>query len=278
MAIDFFEYSSLVEYFNVNKLWVDFLVGGLCFAIVFIFQSVGLFTIAAHEGYKHKWMAFIPFLNTYYMGVCAQKNKFYNFDARKIALVVMIAEIIMFAGYVFYYSCCNIVFTHDWLKSTPTDDQFLGMTVNTQEYIGPERYAWMGWVTLHLATYVLSPLELVFIILQTALLICFFQTYAANRYVLFTIASLIFPIQGILIFVVRNNAGMNYREYIRRQQERQYRIYQQYRQQQNFDGDPYNQNPYSRGNGAPPPPENDDPFDGEGKQPENDDPFDEFKN
>ena len=77
--MDFFEYASLVSSFIVEeKRWVGYIVGGLCFAIIFIFQAVALYVISGREGYKNRWFAFIPFLNTYYIGVCAQKKRFFK--------------------------------------------------------------------------------------------------------------------------------------------------------------------------------------------------------
>ena len=101
--------------------------------------------------------------------------------------------------------------------------------------------------------------------MQIILLICFFQTYASRRYVLFALTSVLFPIMGILFFIVRNNKGVNYRDFIRAEQARQYQQYQQY--QQNFNQNPYNQNPYNRNPYNNPPPSNG----GSGS-----DPFDEF--
>ena len=82
--MDFFQFASYAELFVslsmnpdqtvTNRLWICLLVGGLCFLIVYIFQAVGLFTIAKREGYGNKWMAFVPFFNLYYIGVCAEKN------------------------------------------------------------------------------------------------------------------------------------------------------------------------------------------------------------
>ena len=124
--------------------------------------------------------------------------------------------------------------------------------------------------------------------METLLLICFFQTYACRRYVLFAITSVLFPIMGILFFIVRNNKAINYKEFLAAEQARQYQQYQQYRQQnynnpynQNYNQNPYNRNPYNN------PPQNSgsgtDPFDefggnsgnNSGNTPQND-PFDGF--
>ena len=56
--MDFFEYASLVSSFIVEeKRWVGYIVGGLCFAIIFIFQAVALYVISGREGYKNRWFA-----------------------------------------------------------------------------------------------------------------------------------------------------------------------------------------------------------------------------
>ena len=141
---------------------------------------------------------------------------------------------------------------------------------------------WASWCFNYLNDWILRFVDLAFLVLQVFVLAAFFQTYAARRYFLFTITSIIFPIQGILFFVLRNNRGMNYGEFIRGEQERQYRMYQQYRQQ-NFDGNPYNQNPYSRngydnGNvyGGPSSDGGADPFNEYGGNNPPDDPFDDL--
>lgn len=250
--MDFFEYASVAATF-VNKLWVQLLVGGICFAIVFVFQAIALFTIAKREGYKNKWMAFVPFLNTYYIGVCAQKNKFHTVDARTIGLLTAVFEFILFAFYVLYYVACYLVSGYEVEQATVIT--FFGVTRTATEYslVGvPEKLAWAAWMYNYMYRYILRFVDLLFLVCQVCLLITFFQTYACRRYVLFAVTSILFPIQGILFFVVRNNKALNYKEFLRNEQARVYRMYQQ-QQQQNFNRNPYNQNPYSGtpGDGAP---------------------------
>ena len=286
--MDFFEYATIVGEFTPTKLWVQLLVGGLCFAIVFIFEAIALFTIAVRNGYKNKWMAFIPFFNTYYIGVCAQKNKFYNVNAKTIGLVTAIVEAILVFLYIFYFIAESLI--KEYLIEI--EDTYLGMTVSTYQTNTdaiPESLKWAEWVYNNVYTYFIRIFNIVYLVMNVILLICFFQTYACRRYVLFSITSVLFPIMGILFFIVRNNKGVNYRDYMRAEQARQYRQYQQYRQQnynnnpynQNYNQNPYNRNPYdpphNGGSGA-------DPFDefsgsgntnGNSANPQND-PFDDF--
>lgn len=284
--MEFLEYMSYADYF-VDQLWVSLLVGGLCFAIVYVFKAVGLFTIAVREGYKNKWMAFVPFLNTYYIGVCGQKNKFLNFDTKKLAIVVAVLEFVLFS--VFILSEVAFYLVRPYLLTVEEDPETISeLILGSSSYpylpkgfgLDYPELAWAAWCFNYL-DYILYPIEIIYRLGLLAVITCFFQTYSTRHYLLFTLASIFVPVQGILIFAVKNNKGMSYAEYVRKMQESMYR---QYRSQQN---NPYN-NPYSGGynnphqNGQPPyggqgsAPE--DPFSEYGNNSNSSDPFDEFKN
>ena len=252
--MDFYEYASIaMQFVNADTIWVPFLVGGLCFAIVFVFEAIALFTIAKREGYKNRWFAFVPFLNTYYIGVCAQKNKCFNLDSRTISLITAILEAVLFAGFTVYFVAVALVIEY-YVPTGGTVTNAFGQTVEVYALMNvPENLYWAEWCFNFLGDYVLTWVELVFVSLEVMLFSAFFQTFAARRYFLFTLTGALLPIQGILFFIVRNNKGMNYREFMRREQERQYRMYQQYATR-NYEQNMYNQNPYSRNpyDGAPP--------------------------
>lgn len=251
--MDFFQFASYAELFVslsmnpdqtvTNRLWICLLVGGLCFLIVYIFQAVGLFTIAKREGYGNKWMAFVPFFNLYYIGVCAEKNKVYGMKARHFAIITAVLELLLVAGYIIYYVSAFSVWIH--INWTPMQNVNTGETMyyyaNGFKDSMPASLDWMGWVFSNLNDYILSWVELVFIVLKLLLLTAFFRTYSARQYVWFSVAGALLPLTGILIYVVRNNKGMSYTDYIRKVRERNYRMYQQQY------GNQYNQNPYSGG-------------------------------
>lgn len=258
--MDFFEYANIAREFT-NTLWVWLLVGLLCFAIVFVFEAIALYTIATREGYKNKWMAFVPFLNTYYIGVCAQKNRFYNMDTKKLAVAAAVFEFILCAGNILFLVCESVM-----LNSNAPYNISDGVIYYPMAGV-PSNLKWAAWIYNYMDIYILLPLSLIYSLLLISLLISFFQTYACRRYVLFTITSILFPIMGILFFVVRNNKGINYKEFLRAEQARQYRQYQQY-YQQNYNQNPYNRNPYDTNPYNQPPQNNgghsagttDDPF------------------
>ena len=281
--MDFFEYAAftdtVVEAFGLtNPRWVSLTVGGLCFLIVYVFQSVGLYTIASREGLKNKWMAFVPFFSTYYIGKCGDKNRFFNIDTKKIALATAILEFIVLGVYILSYVATYQVVPYleehnvETIVGTVREMRLPDNFINANTELG-----WAGWCYNYL-DFILSPLQIILILCEVIILNCFFQTYAAKRYFLFTITSIFFPVQGILIFAVRNNKGMRYADYVRMVQERAYR---QYRDQQNFNQNPYNQNPYSQNHYNQNPYSNDynrPPYQGEQPQQHSapEDPFAEF--
>ena len=249
--MDFFEYASVAQIFVNSDTWyIPLIVGGLCFLTVFVFQAVGLFIIAGREGYKNRWMAFVPVLNTYYIGVCGQKNRtFKSVDTKIFALIAAILEVLLVVGYVLNYVARFLLISYNLIEYVDSTNgyglKWVTETLSSSIHEYPE-LLWAGWCFEYLDKFILSFMELAFLVMQVFTLSAFFQTFAARRYMLFTITSILFPVQGILIFILRNNRGMGYREFVRREQERQYRMYQQYRRQQDFDQNPYNQNPYSR--------------------------------
>lgn len=290
--MDFFEYYSstvaIADIFGASmEWWVAMLVGALCFLLVYAFQAIGLFTIASKAGYKNKWMAFVPFFNTYYIGVCGQKNRFFNLDTKKVALAAAIFELVLFTGYVLDFVAEILI--NPYLEYVTSNIEVYGSVITRTEARLPADFAeihpnliWAAWSYNYLYNYILSWMELIYLFISIVILNCFFQTYYARHYLLFTITSVFFPIQGILIFAVRNNTGMSYAEYMRKLQERTYNMYrQQYYNQ-------YNQNPYSGNYNRPPqdspapppsrPSSSEDPFGGLGSNNRrDDDPFSDLK-
>lgn len=270
--MDFSRYIIAASYFVTNKYWWTYiLIICLFFCVVFVLQAIALYTVASREGYKNKWLAFIPVVSTYYIGVCAQKNKIFNkVDARIIGIVTAVLELFLVAGSAVYYAASVSLASAGCL-----DINFNEMTnlIEVSAVGVPAELGWAVWCLDCLYDYILSWFNLVFMLAQVLLLSAFFQTYASRRYFLFTLVSIIVPVQGIIFFVIRKNKGLSYRDFIRAEQERRYRTYQQY-QQQNFNQNPYNQNPYSNYSNP-----NNGPYNQNGGQPRQtppEDPFAEF--
>lgn len=277
--MDFFEYANIANAFvNAETWYIPFIVGGLCFLVVFVFQAVGLFVIAGREGYKNRWMAFVPFCNTYFIGVCGQKNRvFKSIDTKILALVAAVLEALLVAGFILLYTA-QLKLSQAGCVYSMVDDSLYGQESYFLKNI-PGDLAWAAWCFTYLYDYILVWANLIFLMVMVFVYSAFFQTFAARRYVIFTITSILFPVQGILIFILRNNRGMNYREFLMQEQARQYRMYQNYYRQ---NGNPYNYNPYSNGGYSTPDMNggtyNQPPYGSYQNTPPAEDPFAEFGN
>ena len=277
--MEIFEFAEVAEVFflwfgnDVLKqyMWAYFLIGGVCFAVVYAFQAIALYTIAGREGYKNRWMAFVPFLNTYYTGVVAEKNKIFNFKAKQVAIAAAALEFVYVALSIVYTVAQFMIFNGGYAVPEYEIGTWAGieMSLFTGSYTLselPETLAWAGWVSTYFPNAFLSWIRLLSVAANIFLLISFFQTYSCKYYVLFALLSVFFPIKGILMFAVRKNTGKNYSQYLREKQQRQYQQYQEYmRRNGGYDNynNPNGQNPYGGsyygGNSAP-----QDPFDGMG--------------
>lgn len=282
--MEFFEFANSALYLFFASGYEDsvaafnyaMLTGGLVFLIVYAFQAFALYTIAVREGYGRKWMAFVPVFNTFYVGVCAQKNKVRNISVTKFSLAQAIVEAVLIVLYVLYFVSAILMFRGNY--AVPVYEKVPRYNYDVLYFTGSFSYAanipndllWARWIFHYMEDCFIFWLNLVYILLGVFVIIAFFQTYACRRYFLFSLlAVFLSPLKGILFFVVRNNKGKNYIEYVREQRARQYRMYQEYtRQNMN---NPYNYNPYSGGNRPNP---SDDPYRSGPQGAE--DPFSEF--
>lgn len=273
--MEFFKISQIAETFLSPSDWRQaFYYGGAFFLVLFAFQAIALYTVAKKAGYKHRWMAFVPFFSTYYIGVCGQKNKSLGMSAKLVGILAACMEVLLCAGFTLHYVGYSFAEPYIEYEQVP----IYGIPFLQPMPIKlPDDKLYLSWAVFCFETLltILEWVQLIYIFLQVMLVSAFFQTYAARRYFLFTVCSVLFPIQGILFFVVRNNAGMSYRDYIRLEQERRYRIYRQYNEQNNM----YSQNGYN----APPRGGYNDGYgngyaDNRNRPENNDDPFGEFGN
>lgn len=273
--MEFFEFASIAEAAFVNdpykqQLWAYLLIGAFCYALVYIFEAVALYTIAKRDGYKNRWMAFVPVLNTFYIGVVSKKN----LKGMYFPIIAAAAEGVYIILYIIYYIALALIFGGGYAAPIYESVMSYDMIVGYTQVNLPASLNWAWWVFANLENYVIYWVQLLYIVSNMFLLVAFFRTYSSPRYILFSIVSVLFPVKGIFMFVVRNNAGKNYGQYLNEQRQRQYNMYQEYMRQnggyqngQNYNGGYQNGQNYNGGyqnggyqNGGSP----DDPFDGLG--------------
>lgn len=258
--IDFYNLSYNLMYYEVIKGYLAALLIALSLYLVnFALEAVGLYTMAKKANGKHKWMAFVPFCNTYLIGELGGDGYLFSAKIKRSGLWAMVAEIVAFVGSAFYFVLgylIDVYCTYNPTTNTYTDvPKSLAWAVLSIDYIG----------------IVTDVLNLAYIIFLFVVLFAFFKKYYYRNPMIMAISAFFFPFtKGAILFAIRNNKPVDYEECVRRQQE----LYRkQYQNRNPYDQNPYNRTPYgdSYGNPYRNPPDRRSPSEGEPP-----DPFEEF--
>lgn len=226
------------------------------YAVIYAFKATALYTMAKRAGKdKLVWCAFVPVASTYLMGELAGEARLFGLKIKKLGLIAMLAELVAVLTFVCAYAPLFYIFEGGYYIEPQVGDTQLAVAESLPVWIfncyktGNILYDIFSWI--YVLTFVL-------------LYITVFRTYYARGHVLFTIFSVLFPFSAFFLFAVRNNAPVNYEQYMQQQVERMRRA-----QQNNPYGPngPYGGNSYGgaygqRSNGGEPaePIEPEDPF------------------
>ncbi len=236
--MEFFNYQAIAQLlFGYKNILAQIIFASICFLIVFAFKCAALYRVSKREEYSHRWMAFIPFLNTYYMGVCSKKNDMRSIKIEFFALITMFLEMVVFGLMLFsYIQMCQLV---DYANiKTVVEGNYQTQII---EYVGvPADMQWkLGFINMNSPYSMLSALvELAYLVCQCFLISAYFKTYGSIRYGGHVLVSVFLPIQGIVMFTTSNRRAKNYNEYVLKERERIYRTHQQ--------GQYYGSNPYAQ--------------------------------
>ena len=212
------------------------------YLILLVFGGIGLNKLAKKQGLKHRWMAFLPFLNTYYAGKLAGETQFFGQKMKRVGLYAMISEILYVALQLFVLIAVIISFFPQYRTLEITDGVIEGVSNDAMP-------AWIEPAITYgnLVAYLLWFFVIVFF---CVLYVSFFRKYYARGPILLAFLSAVLPFRGFTIFAVRNNAPVDYNDYIRRRTQAYMR--------NNGYQPPYD--PYGTQNNG----QNDDPFEGFG--------------
>lgn len=203
------------------------------YLILVVFGGIGLNKLAKKQGLKHRWMAFLPFLNTYYAGKLAGETQFFGQKMKRVGLYAMISEILYVALQLFVFAAVIISYFPEYRTLEVSDGVMTGAANEAMpSWIEPA-------VTYgNLVAYLLWFFVIVFF---CVLFVAFFRKYYARGPILLAFLSAVLPFRGFTIFAVRNNAPVDYNDYIRRRT-------QAYMRGNGYYQPPYG--PYGPGNGG----------------------------
>ncbi len=223
--------AFLIEKPNDKLPLLTILLVGLTFAIAFVLQGIGLYKMAKNRGLKYKALAFVPFLNIWYIGKLAGDCYFFGHRVKGVGVYAMIMQI-----------CATLL-----AVAKVAAEVYLRVNVGApqESELGLIWSNNLSGLSAHVLTfydvvgYILPIVQLIFDIFFIVLAMGLYKKYAAKNHMVFSMLTLFIPISRyIIIFAIRNNKAINYEDYIRAQREAYARRQQQYY-------NPYN-NPYNR--------------------------------
>ena len=232
-------------------------VGAAVYVILLILGGIALMKMAKRVGMPHRWMGFVPFLNTWYAGKLAGEAHFFGQKMKRAGLYAAIAE-----GLYSAVSAVSLVSVFLFLPYSDVQQDinpFTNEPVQVIQVVGqriPQGLRWLydfgdGFQIIG------EVLELILIVLMFVLFIAFFRKYYARGPILMAFLCTILPFRGITLFAVRNNPPVDYDAYMRKRMEEMARQ----RQQQYGPRGPYGGYGGSYGGGsAQPPKPPEDPF------------------
>ncbi len=238
-------------------------VGAALFALCLILGGFGLYRMAKNKGKKYRFLAFIPFANTFYAGYVAGETRVFGQKMKRMGLYAMLAEIVYVALNILILVAQILLIPYYIRRDIP---EYGGGTYPAYEptYMStPSSLRWLynavfansgfGWANiLSIVAYA------VFLFFLAVTLSALFKQYVPRGYVGYVFLCVFLPVRGIVYFALRKRTPVDYDEYMRRRMEEYARRQQQYGPYGPYGQGPYgpygqgpyNQPPYN--NGQPP--------------------------
>lgn len=191
----------------------------------------GLMTMAKKQGIKYWWLGFLPFGNTYLTGKLAGETRIFGQNCKRIGLYAVIAEIIFVAlqsallvvSFLLiderFYNLVNVTNADGEIV-----DSYYAFSAAMFKKECPPEYLWI-LTFQNVVSYIAQVWWFVLLFLMCVMFSAFFRKYYARSPFLMTFLCALLPLRGFVLLAVRNNAPLDYNEYMRRR-------YEQMRQQQ----------------------------------------------
>ncbi len=192
-AIDF-----ILSFQKLFKVDVSFMQKGFIFCISLnlviglinhIFLAIGLSKMAKNRKFKHRYLAWIPLANVYYLGRLAGDVSVFNLKIKNVGLWAMLAVFI--CEFCSWYIDFCLYFNYSY-----------NLIVNGIIVELPQT---MPSIACNVMYIVASVVDIVEIILLFAIYISLFNRYCPKHGFIFALIAFFFEgIAGILIFCIRN--------------------------------------------------------------------------
>ena len=186
----------MAEDFVMNVFWMAFaigaVIGGIVGITIYIFESIGTYTIAKRRGLKNPWLAWIPFANFFMFGSiaddCNQKLSGKKTNNKQLLLWLGVASKIIAVPFV--------IWLMDWYVNFLTD-------VIVYQGYGVESYLMNFFGTFFILYFLLLAVSIAYAVFYYIALHKVYKSYTQS-YVLLLVFSIIFGITPFVLFAIRN--------------------------------------------------------------------------
>lgn len=224
--MEFFEYLRIPQYviqfmrngsgISLGELYILLGVAGGAYFVCLVLGGLALFTMAERAGVKHSWLGFLPFANTYYAGKVAGESPFFGKKMKRAGLYAMIAEIV-------YFALETVSLVSNILLSNPAyyETNYLeggGATLTLNRASVPKGLLGLSDASVYISVLSLIA-SLVMIVFLCAVYNALYRKYSPRNAYVLTVFSVILPIRAFLLFAVRNNAPVDFNDYMKRRIE-----------------------------------------------------------
>lgn len=219
-------------------------------SVLFLLQAFGLYKMAKNRGIKNRALAFVPFVNIWFVGKLAGECHFFGQKVKRAGMYAMIAQII--GTLLCFLTIAAEMYL--WIEhGTPQIDEqgvayWIGLT-------GFDNRVSKFYI---LSGYFLSIVQLIYKMFLVVLFMGLYKQYSPKNYLALGLLTLFVPLSRyIIVFVLRKRKAIDYEAYMRAKREEYVRQCQQYHTPY---GNPY-QSPYGGQQGnSPTPPKPEEPF------------------
>ena len=192
----------IAETVGVIASVLTFFAGGSLLSLavcvtLYIFQALGLYTIAMRRGIKNPWLAWLPITNMWVLGSISDQYRYvFHGQIRNRRKVLIVLSIILAVMAVVLFVSWIAVAVNLILQIPEI------MTMTPQKVMGSFSASLLGVAGIGIAMWALAVVAVVF------RYVCVFDLYAScspNNKVLFLILSILFPvILPVFLFACRN--------------------------------------------------------------------------
>ena len=198
---------------NMTIIIVSAVITVALMVALFILQGIGIYVMAKKQGLKKRVLAFVPFVNIWYIGKLAGECHFFGQRMKRAGMYAMIAQIL--------FAVVSIL--------TIAAEQYLWMNYGAPQMAAEyQYYYWTGLsgFALHVSRffdisgYILPIFQLLFEIFLVVIMMGLCKKYAPKNYMMLGMLVLFVPISRfIIIFVLRKRQPIDYEAYMRARHE-----------------------------------------------------------